>query len=396
MKYYYVKALEKILTMSGCRKLVLYKMDILSEIIYQNLLYMGKDVEYFISDDLSGEIIDGKEVRNVYDLLYEDIENVFVLVFALSGHASAYEKLIGLGYEFEKDFCICGMAGYSGKFDAIDSLLGFNRRYDDVWGFKVYGDSDTADIRIMTLGGSTSDPTLGNYHSWPEQLYENISKKYNVVLYSGGLTGYSVNQEFMKFVRDGLTLKPDILITFDGYNDAGFNVVVPEHPLLHRYQSKFYNFISEKKPMAPDTLDMRNPDLIVHGLDYSLTDSENWITAIRKIHAVAVEFNIHYYSFFQPMILSGQAIVDDSITLLREEIFRHDKHYQESYNEIIEYAVRCQEAIKEYPFITDLSSIFDGEEDVYYDICHSTDKGNYIIMNHIYDVIEKSLEELAK
>lgn len=382
--------------MAEGRKLVLYKMDVLSEVIYQNLLYMGKDIAYFISENSSDTSFDGKEIKSVYDLLYENKKDIFILTFVMSGHAHAYETLISLGYEFEKEFCIYGMAGYSGKFDAIDSLLGFNRQYDDMWGFKVYGDSDNADIRIMTLGGSTSDPTLGNYPSWPELLYEKVSLKYNAVLYSGGLSGYSVNQEFLKFIRDGLILKPDILITFDGYNDAGFNVSVKEHPLMHRYQHKFYDFVQQRKPMAPDTLDMRNPDMIVHGLDYNLTDSENWITAIRKIHAVATEFNIHYYSFFQPMILSGNAIIDDSVLLLREVLFQQDLHYKEAYNEIANYANRCRKAIEQFSYITDLTDIFDGEEDVYYDICHSTDKGNRIIMSHIYNVIEKSLEELSK
>lgn len=395
MKYYYTKSLEKILSTIGNRRLILYKADSMCEIIYKNLVHMGLDVEYFISEDDCGSIFWGKEVKSVYDLLHEDRQQIYVIVFALAGHGNIYESLIGVGFEFEKDFCIYGLGGYNRKFDAIDSLLGFNRCYEGMWGFKVYGEESTAEVKIMTLGGSTSDPTIGNYKSWPEFLYEKISEKYHCVLYSGGMGGYSVNQEFLKFIRDGLHLQPDILITYDGYNEAA-HVSTEGYPFLHAYQNKFYAYLQNGEPVGPSTLDMRNPDKIVHGLTSRLSMADNWAVTVRTIHAVAEEFHIRYYSFFQPMILSGKAIIDESVVFLSEQFFEQNLMYKKVYHEIPNFVKECQREISGRTYITDLTTVFDGEEDVYYDICHATDKGNRIIMENVYEKIKDALEEVTR
>lgn len=391
MKYYYQKSLEKILDVIGKRKIIMYGTDLLSGVVYQNLAAMGKDVAYFVSDS-DEKIFYGKEVKPPYDLLYESREDVYIIAFALEKQKEIYQTLKELGFSFKKDFCICGLAGYIADFEVVDSLLGFSRKYDEVLGFWVYGNPKDSDaIRILTLGGSTSDPTIGNYKSWPEQLYDKIRKEKNVVVFSGGMGGYSIHQEFFKFVRDGLILKPDIVITFDGYNDAGFQVCCKDYPLLHRYQEKFYDFIEKRRPMAPDTLDMRDVQEIVHGLKReSCSDVQNWVDGVRKIYAVAKEFGIRYFGFFQPMIPSGKAIIDDSILELAEAYFEAYPRTGQVYERIPEYAKKCQDKILNMPYITDLSTIFDYEEDVYYDICHSTDKGNKLIMEHIYNVIKNA------
>ncbi len=398
MKYYYIKSLEKILEHAENRKIVLYGTERLSQVIYQHFVHMNREVLYFVDENYHEGSLFGKEVRDPLDLIYENKDEIYVLCFMMKDHGAVYSKLTGYGLLFEKEFGIYGIGGYIQKFDAVDSMLGFTRLYDGLTGFKVYGDSKKKNtVKIMTLGGSTSDPSMGNYMTWPEYLYHELKEKYDVIVYSGGMGGYCVHQELLKFLRDGLALHPDILITFDGYNDVGYQVSVKEHPYMHRYQKKFYDFVENHNPMAPDTLDMRGVRKIEHGVGYLETeDSWNWYQGIRTIHAVAKEHGIQYFAFLQPMQDTGRAVIDESITELKELYLCEDMRVRDILKGAAEFADGCRKYIKNDGYITDLTDIFDGEADVYYDICHSTDKGHRMIMKHILKKIKPVMEEYRK
>ena len=401
MKYYYQKSLEKVLERAGGRKIIIYGTDILSEIIYYNLVDMNVEVKYFVSDSpQKEERFCEKVIKTPYDLLYENKNEIYVIVFVLKDHKDYYQALIEMQFIYLQDFCVHGIGGYFMDFDAVDSLLGYTRRYDGIPGFMILGNPDNENaIRILTLGGSTSEPTVGNYISWPEQLYERISIDQDVVLYSGGMGGYGIQQEFLKFVRDGLTFNPDILITFDGYNDAVFISSYEGYPMLHNYQKRFFDYVKLRRPMAPDSLDMRDVQEITHGIPRNrdkYSDVQNWVDGIRKIHAIAEEFGIQHFAFFQPMVAGGKAIIDESVKLVFKEYLELWPNMREVNAKIPEYIKGCQKQIANMPYITDLSDIFDYQEDIFYDTCHVTDKGNRIIMENIYQHIENTIKEFKR
>ena len=63
----------------------------------------------------------------------------------------------------------------SKPFLEYDIHLGTVHRKERNPGFVTFGDEDkitTRTIRILTFGGSTSDPTYGNIKSWSEILYD--------------------------------------------------------------------------------------------------------------------------------------------------------------------------------------------------------------------------------
>lgn len=395
MKYYYVKSLEKILEPVQKRKIILYGTEPLAQVIYHNLAYMGKEISYFVDDECMEDSLFGKEVRNPLELLYENKDDIYVICFTMKNHGQVYSRLLQYGLEFEKEFAIYNIGGYMQKFNAVDSLLGFTRIYENELNFQVYGDpQDEKAIRIMTLGGSTSDPTMGNVRTWPEQLYEEISKKYNVVVYSGGIGGYSIHQEFLKFMRDGLAIHPNIVISFDGYNDIAYQVSMEEYPYLHRYQKKFYDFMETRTPMAPDTLDMRAVNKIAHGMECpQIPDYENWYEAARNIYALAKEHGIHYFSFLQPIQGIGRPILDDSVLELKKSYLSAYNREASLLEKTSDFVNGCRKYIEKNDYMTDLTDIFDGEEDVYYDVCHSTEKGHQIIAKNILKKITSTLEE---
>ena len=149
--------------------------------------------------------------------------------------------------------------------------------------------------------------------------------------------------------------------------------------------------------MAPDTLDMRNVEEICHGIKREgYSDVQNWIDGIRMIHALCAEFGIKYFSFFQPMVPSGKAIIDECVVKLGNAYFNAYSRVKEVYNRIPDYVSECRKKCNDFPYITDLSDIFDGQEDVYYDICHCTEKGNQIITEYIYTKIKGAVKMKQK
>ncbi len=387
MKYYYIPSLKKILSHADHKKIVVFGTDSFAKIVYENLKEMDIDCSYFVENNPTVETFCDREVRDIYDLMYEDHNEIFLIVFRTSGHGEIYKTLIGMGYIYERDFCLFSMAGYIDKYTVVDSLLGYSREYEGLLGFQKLGDEKNANLIVMTLGGSTSDPTVGCMKSWPEFLYEKLNEKENVVLFSGGMGGYNSNQELLKFLRDGRVIKPDILITLDGYNDVGFQTALTKHPFMHKYYAKCFGYWEGHDPIVPETLDMRKAESIVHGLDYEEEDSYNWSNNIRCIHAVAHELGCRHYAFLQPMIESGKAVIDESIIALKKRWFEEDHNNMIVQNRVKDFSTKCNEIMKGKEYFYDLTDLFDGMEDVYMDHCHYTEKGNEKIAERIISVL---------
>lgn len=164
----------------------------------------------------------------------------------LTDHKYLYESLISMGLEFNKDFVVMGIGGYTELLNRIDPLLGLNRVNDIILGFKIYGNKNIKNKKIVILGNSTSDATTNAYESWPEKLFKKADKDMSdITLYNGAITGYSTTQELLKFQRDVLPLEPDICISFSGYNDVCGNSTLEKYPFVHKYQNKFFDFLKK-------------------------------------------------------------------------------------------------------------------------------------------------------
>ena len=86
-------------------------------------------------------------------------------------------------------------------------------------GWAVYGDPESADKKIMILGGSTSSEVYYP-ECWPSKLYKKIrSEGKNAAVYNGAHEGNKVFHELNRMIRDIHTLKPDIVISMSGFND---------------------------------------------------------------------------------------------------------------------------------------------------------------------------------
>lgn len=148
----------------------------------------------------------------------------------------------------------------SWQLNAFDPTMGYAHDYLEldkklstagkkiIPGFVKYGDEsgDSTQVRVVVLGGSTSDGTLMPY-SWPEDLYQIMKdNRYNSVVYNGGVGGFSSSQELLKLIRDVIQLKPDIVISLDGINDISCIHSIQDYPYINPYQQFVFEYLAGK------------------------------------------------------------------------------------------------------------------------------------------------------
>lgn len=390
------KAVIKRLENRNGRDVVLYGTDTFSQYIYENLIELGINVLYFVEDDTKINELKGKMIKNPFELFAENKKDIFVLVARMTNHGEAYRKLIDMNFIYEKDFTIMGIHGYMDACDSVDTLLGYNRN-DDLLGFRIFGENKENSYKIVTLGGSTTDPSLGYCKSWSEFLYCELKKLgYDITVYCGGLAGYASTQEFLKLNRDVLELNPNMVLTLSGVNDAVFLGDIGEkYPFVNGYQSNFFNYLLKNNIMPPDTLDMRNVRNISYGLDSKLSDYEIWINNMRKMNSVCNEFDIIFRGFLQPMIYCGGYIIDPELENMFEEYIKLNKGnvVEKKVNkDNMEFFIKnIKKHLNKYPYIIDLTNVFSGMSNVYFDWCHYNEKGSFIIADNIMEEIKKYL-----
>lgn len=128
-----------------------------------------------------------------------------------------------------------------------DPLLGYNlgTKNKDTAGFCIYGDMQNAKFHILTLGGSTTDPSIYPFKCWSECLHDLLEEAglSNAVI-CGGVAGYTSAEELFKLIRDGFSLKPDIVLNYSGGNDMQ---VEEEYPYINFYMREIGEYLVQKR-----------------------------------------------------------------------------------------------------------------------------------------------------
>lgn len=389
-EYNWKKSVEKVFEVRSGRKVIVWGLDAFSKEIVRTIKYLGIKIEYIIGE---GDKFEGIEIRPLNEVTNIDKNKYFVLVAVLCGHKEKYNFLVSQNLENQKDFAIMGIGGYTELLNSIDSLLTLNRIGDELPGFKIFSDNRKEAYKIVVLGNSTSDATTGNIRSWSEFLYERlIFNNYPVKIYCGAITGYSSTQEYLKLNRDVIGLKPDLVISFSGYNDIKGNSTEDNFPFLHKYQKKFYNFLQENPRLAPDSMYVRNVSNVTHGIPCMKEDYEIWIDNMRAMNAICKEFGIRFRAFLQPMVEYHGPVKN----WIQQEIINEYYRLTDSYNLIKATELFCigaKKGIIKYPYIIDMTELFRDETDVFYDTCHCNEKGNFIIADAVYDNIKSIIDE---
>lgn len=379
----YEKAIKKRLQNLFDRKLVLCGDDYFTDYIFEELKKLNisvagrllwKDKDYFVEDDLEKDV----------SLLNH--KEYFILAAAYSNHKEIYERIVRLGFEYNKDFSIMNVGGYTKPITAIDPLLCYCRSGDTVSQYDVIGDGK---LKIAVYGGSTSENEKGGEKCWSSFLHDYLeSQKIRCTIYNGAVSGYSSGQELLKLLRDVLILKPDIVISFSGINDIDYGTHVKGHNFLNRFQKRMWENIIDMEGTIPDSMDMRN----MRTLEYGIEDCENpdyviWMNNERMMYAICKEFKIDFIGCLEPMIARGYEIEADLMELIenngiKESLFKNQNMFVD----------HLKERIGKYPYIVDMSDILSGCSDCYMDHVHCNEKGNRKIALKIGEMVQKKVK----
>lgn len=354
----------------------------------------------FLADfkDIAEEKMDGYAVACVEDVLYED--NGFVII-AGGNVKKSIKKMEELGFQYSIDYVLAEPFAAHYLFvrqNALDINLGNTftgkSKYDGMHiterniisrypGFCIYGTIHKDNYKIVVLGGSTTDGNLFWFKSWPEILFEQLNKK-NITIYNGGVSGYTSGQELLKFIRDVLPLKPDMVIVFDGYNDTCQGC--SRHPYSFSYAKEIYDYGARN--IADEYVQQQISSLLCEGISVEGSCFDNWINNMELFYDISVARNIKFYSFLQPMIMSKvRTGSEDEIYMSSRQFYEKDLYCQKSFrNEIDKSEIKGS-----HEYIYDLSDIFDELPDVYVDVCHVNEKGNKVIADSIYGVIKNQI-----
>lgn len=372
------------------RKVIIFGSDARAEKLYHKLNLIDFKISYFVDDVIEEQMLCGCKVRNYHDLLYENADKIKIVII----EPKNLEKLfkIGLCSKDKLDNCLL-LFEYNllkGVYP-LDPTLGYNILGDaEYHGFVSFGDRETK-YTIVTLGGSTTDAFYAAYatktkiKSWSEILADKLKKEgISAKILCGGVAGYKSSQELLKLIRDVVPLNPDMVVTYNGFNELAdiwadhFN---GEFPFLNHFQKDLFSAIVNIKKTGYATK-------YTFGLDSKCGYYMNWKNSVIMMHLICEGYGIKYISVLQPNFYNQ---VENLGGKSDKEILMHMGLSDKYRNEMKRFFDE-RDHDKWHPnWLKDLRTIFHGIDNVYYDTCHVWEKGNEIIADKMLEFVKESL-----
>lgn len=289
----------------------------------------------------------GRTVKGAKNLGFNEID-------PLCGWALSNAKLQSMGYETENN-CIV---------------------------LRSKGALSVPPIKIFVTGGSTSDIAM-HPTNWPLKLHELLSEKHiNATIYIGAIAGYSSGQELLKLLRDGISLKPNIHISYSGANDGD------DGGYVSSYEKDFYKTAYRESVtgvILPNTIFLIKKIWRIGY--YGLTIKENnssqpfdfWKQNMGTMSGIAMKNSYQFIGILQPVLGGGN---------YRDEKLEGDNKWRmKIYND---YFSKAREYIPLDSSLHDFTNIFDtATGKVYVDDCHLTDPYQNVVAKKIFELLSE-------
>lgn len=363
---------------------------------FEKLLW-NLDIEpyYFVADDAK------MKLRSVYEILTENADEIMVIVVK-DNFPEAKKTLEGLGLSMNNDFKDIQKVSFgasSGVYN-YDPVCGYNLDIpkEAYPGFKSHGIiSEKGTVRIMTLGGSTTDDFFPYFASWPEILHLELEALgVSNIVFNGGVTGYSSGEELFKLIRDGVCMDPDIVITYSGVNDS----VKGANPYINDYMRQICAFL-EGSSKQLGSRRKTNAFGITWGND-CMEKYKNpayfWLNNQKMMHSICECFGIRHFVFHQPNMVNGKAQLSDyeKEYLLNTCFIGPEKYLLDDIaKQCKDFRNIIREETSQLEWVYDASDIFD-DADVYIDYAHVKENGNQIIAREILRQCQNEIIRIAK
>lgn len=365
------------------KKVIIYGAGTRGKILALQLDRAGVCIEKILDRDYEnkkvyvpngGEIV----VSSPYDLFYMEKGTFFVLVTV----SPCYENeiisfLSDMGYVKGKDYCLS--QELLGKaFEIFDPFLGYSRKFENACGFEVYG-NPAARYKIVALGGSTTDHFLMGIKSWAEQL-QTLFKEDLVCVYNGGISGYDSSGEMLKLIRDVIPLRPDLVISYSGYNDAVLRKKKGDYPLC-----SYYLQTTVKQLFANGDV-----GLIPHfGVANDISASDLFVQNEKIMKAICDMLGISFIAILQETLFEnalGTSYCMSEWEKMVFDIVRYTEDEESFYQEVVQKGCFSEWFIDGRDFLGESTNQFVDE-------CHLTEEGNMRIAQKIYELINHMVSE---
>lgn len=363
------------------KKVVLYGADVSG---FAFLYWADKadvNVAYFVdrNNEKQKMLIMGKEVKAPIELMYENSDEIKIVITAPGGKDSIVKTLTEMGFRCDKHIVTEFVDNRLGsKHRQVDILLGTSRGDEILYEMKKKNPDD--EMLIMVVGGSTTDPLYEGINSWSFYLQEVIDNNGIAArVVNVAECGYTSSQELLVLLRDGLAVNPDVVISYSGWNDVS--------PAADIEKGKRYAYTSRNLYLTFDNLVGNCRGEPFGDVYYGKLESsafERYITNMRLMHAMCVEFNCKFYGLLQPSLASipiellqssfAKSVARDSLmTNMREK-------WDDFYNKYLARKSVCN-------YLYDFTHILNGHDDVFEDPCHVNDDGNRIIAENVFALL---------
>jgi len=285
---------------------------------------------------------------------------------------------------------------HSLSYNEIDPLLGWAMSPSQLKnrGFKILhncivlehiSSSEQDTFKIFITGGSTSDIALDT-NCYPKHLLKLLQHDFpNLQIYVGAVGAYGSSQEVLKLLRDGISIAPDIHISYNGVNEYQSPYFVSTYEqsffqkhFLHQQASPIYPYLSYYIKKRLNLL-----DTILNIKPFPTSDPYlQWKKNMGIMYALSIGMGYTFRACLQPAFgiptekFSRSNAITDTIIL---------SQYKMLYPKALQY----QRSNSSY--ILDCTKIFDIiPENVFVDDCHVKAKYQYIVADKIANIIRQS------
>lgn len=346
------------------------------QLIKKTLELYGLKISGYVCKD----IVSLSQIRDVYDLTFETIENSYVLINDLDilnrkEQIEVYQILESIGFSVSAfnyaAFHPVTTKDWNGKDqNTPDPLVGWSMVYEDrdYPGVHVLGNRDENDIRIVVLGGSTSTDGILRVTSWVRLFYRKLrSSGHEVTIYNCAGAGEDVLQEFLRLIRDGVHFRPHYVISMSGVNNRVHMIRGVPNKANLKHTVEWFN------TLAPDSA-------CVCGIPVREDAFSYWLRIQKIMKATAELNNSRFFCFLQPIKEAKKTL----------SLFERSVHYSgDTDNE----AASFRENARNDDFYINLLSLFDEKEEMFTDICHYSEAANEILAEIVYQELLKDFAE---
>lgn len=313
-----------------------------------------------------------------------------------------YEYLVRRGFLPGEDFRWIKRYGQENLLScySYDPLLGFNSIGAACYpGFEVLGDpDDSSAVRIVILGGSSTDPNTFVFKSWPEYFYDIcLEEGISVTIFNGAVTGYTASQELIKLTRDVMSLSPDMVVSFSGINQ---NHLVKGYPFFTDY------ILKAARSVDLNSLPTMNRSSLLgfQAPKFSEKDFDKfhyWFSQEQTMNFFCSTYNVHFKCFLQPNLMSkcsDKLLQEEREYLANRSFMGRFGLTPSEYSEISrEFRNRATKAFRDKPWAIDLSDIYDEVyRSVYLDAIHVDELGNKMAANAVWEYTSKEIDSLYR